>query len=123
MLNVSANCVDRHLATRGDQTAIIWEGDDPNVSKKITYRELHAEVIRCSGVLRGLGVAKGDRVLIYHSVSDKQVVGIAEVSREHYPDPVDNEKGHWVLGAQNGVLWHRVFFDWLEETMPPDEGP
>ena len=45
-INVSANCIDRHLETRGDQTAIIWEGDDPNNSRKISYRELHAEVCR-----------------------------------------------------------------------------
>src|SRR5262245_36525600 len=50
-LNVSANCVDRHVAKRGDQTAIIWEGDDPSESKKITYRELHAEVQKFANVL------------------------------------------------------------------------
>ena len=65
VLNVSANCVDRHLAKRGDQTAIIWEGDDPAKSKHITYRELHAEVCRMANALRELGVKKGDRVTIY----------------------------------------------------------
>ena len=65
MLNVSANCVDRHLAKRADQTAIIWEGDDPSKSKKITYRELHAEVCRMANALKELGVKKGDRVTIY----------------------------------------------------------
>ena len=55
MLNVSANCIDRHLATRGDQTAILWEGDDPGVDKKITYRELHREVCKLANVLKGLG--------------------------------------------------------------------
>ena len=64
-INVSANCIDRHLETRGDQTAIIWEGDDPDNSKKITYRELHAEVCRMANVLKAQGVAKGDRVTIY----------------------------------------------------------
>jgi acetyl-CoA synthetase len=64
-LNVSANCIDRHLATRGDQTAIIWEGDDPNDSKHISYRQLHAEVCRFANVLKARGVAKGDRVTIY----------------------------------------------------------
>ena len=64
-LNVAANCVDRHLAKRGDQVAIIWEGDDPNVSKKITYRELHEEVCRFANVLKAHGVKKGDRVTIY----------------------------------------------------------
>src|SRR5476651_438042 len=65
VLNVSANCIDRHLAKRGDQVAIIWEGDDPAKSKKITYRELHGEVSRMANALKELGVKKGDRVTIY----------------------------------------------------------
>ncbi|MBT9446631.1 MAG: acetate--CoA ligase [Hyphomonadaceae bacterium] len=65
VLNVSANCIDRHLATRGDKVAIIWEGDDPSQSKKITYRELHGEVCRMANVLKRHGVRKGDRVTIY----------------------------------------------------------
>ena len=64
-LNVSTNCVDRHLEKRGDQVAIIWEGDDPTVSKSITYRELHEEVCRFANVLKSRGVKKGDRVTIY----------------------------------------------------------
>ncbi|MDQ2102905.1 acetate--CoA ligase [Azospirillum isscasi] len=64
-LNVSANCIDRHLATRGDQTAIIFEGDDPGVSKHITYKELHEQVCRLANVLKKNGVKKGDRVTIY----------------------------------------------------------
>ena len=64
-LNVSANCIDRHLVMRGDQTAIIWEGDDPNDSKHITYRQLHAEVCKFANVLKSRGVQKGDRVTIY----------------------------------------------------------
>ncbi len=63
--NVAYNCLDRHLATRGDQTAIIWEGDDPDKDRKITYRELHAEVCRFANVLKAHGVKKGDRVTIY----------------------------------------------------------
>jgi acetyl-CoA synthetase len=63
-LNVSVNCLDRHLETRGDQVAIIWEGDDPNVDKKITYRELHAEVCKFANALKARGVKKGDRVSI-----------------------------------------------------------
>jgi acetyl-CoA synthetase len=65
VLNVSANCLDRHLETRGDTVAIIWEGDDPADSRKITYREAHAEVCRMANVLKAHGVAKGDRVTIY----------------------------------------------------------
>ena len=64
-LNVSANCLDRHLAKRGDQTAILFEGDDPSVSQAITYRELHEQVCKFANVLKGLGVNKGDRVTLY----------------------------------------------------------
>jgi acetyl-CoA synthetase len=64
-LNVSANCIDRHLKKRGDQVAIIWEGDDPKESAKITYRQLHAEVCKFANVLKANGVKKGDRVTIY----------------------------------------------------------
>jgi len=64
-LNVCANCVDRHLATRGDQTAILWEGDEPDQSKAITYTELHQEVCRFANVLKSRGVKKGDRVTLY----------------------------------------------------------
>ncbi|MCG7393786.1 acetate--CoA ligase [Microvirga sp. ACRRW] len=63
--NVAYNCVDRHLHTRGDQVAIIWEGDDPSESKKITYRELYAQVNRMANIMRNRGVEKGDRVTIY----------------------------------------------------------
>ncbi len=65
VLNACVNCVDRHLATRGDQTAILWEGDDPGEDKKVTYRELHEQVCRLSNVLKARGVKKGDRVTIY----------------------------------------------------------
>ncbi len=64
-LNASVNCIDRHLKTRGDQVAIIWEGDDPNDDAKITYRELHEQVCRLANVLKDRGVNKGDRVCIY----------------------------------------------------------
>ncbi len=67
-LNVSQNCLDRHLAARGDQAAIIWEGDDPDEQRHITYRELHREVCRFANVLKGRGVKKGDRVTIYLSM-------------------------------------------------------
>ncbi len=65
-LNVAYNCLDRHLGTdRENKTALIWQGDEPNEDKKITYKELHAEVCKFSNVLKGLGVKKGDRVCIY----------------------------------------------------------
>ncbi|MBN8916695.1 acetate--CoA ligase [Xanthobacter sp. YC-JY1] len=63
--NVAYNCVDRHLETRGDQVAIIWEGDSPDESRKITYRELSSEVNKLANILRNRGVEKGDRVTIY----------------------------------------------------------
>ena len=65
VLNASVSCLDRHLATRGDQVAIIWEGDDPNADAKVTYKELHARVCRLTNALRKLGVRKGDRICIY----------------------------------------------------------
>ncbi|MDO9107121.1 MAG: acetate--CoA ligase [Methylovulum sp.] len=64
-LNISVNCVDRHLAARGDQTAIIWEGDDPTRSRKITYQELHTLVCKFANVLKAQGVGKGDHVCVY----------------------------------------------------------
>ncbi|MGJ7474958.1 acetate--CoA ligase [Pseudomonas fulva] len=64
-LNVSYNCIDRHLATRAEQTALLWEGDDPSDTKAISYRELHRQVCRLANVLKSRGVAKGDRVCIY----------------------------------------------------------
>jgi len=64
-LNVSANCIDRHLAERGDQVAILWEGDSPDEERRITYRQLHEEVCRLANVLKANGVRKGDRVTLY----------------------------------------------------------
>jgi acetyl-CoA synthetase len=64
-LNIAHNCIDRHLATRGEQTAIIWEGDDPSESKHISYRELHTAVCELANVLLDQGIRKGDRVCIY----------------------------------------------------------
>ncbi|MEM0929333.1 MAG: acetate--CoA ligase [Pseudomonadota bacterium] len=65
VLNASYQCLDRHLATRGDETALIWEGDDPSVSKQITYREAHEEVCRMANALKARGIKKGDRVVLY----------------------------------------------------------
>ncbi len=64
-LNACVNCVDRHLETRGDQTAIIWEGDEPNIDERITYFQLHEHVCRFANILKQRGVKKGDRVTIY----------------------------------------------------------
>ena len=80
-LNVSANCLDRHLASRGDKTAIIFEGDDPNESRHLTYRELHAEVCKFANTLKNLGVAKGDRVAIYMPMIPEAAVAMLACAR------------------------------------------
>ena len=64
-LNVSHNCLDRHLEARGDQKALIWESDDPKVDRSFTYKQLHSEVSKFANVMKALGVVKGDRVMIY----------------------------------------------------------
>ncbi len=64
-LNVCVNCVDRHLPDRANQTALIWEGDDPSVEKRVTFKELHDEVCRLANALTERGDTKGDRVFIY----------------------------------------------------------
>jgi acetyl-CoA synthetase len=80
-LNVSANCLDRHLAERGDKIAIIFEGDDPNDTRRITYRELHAEVCKFANTLKNLGVAKGDRVAIYLPMIPEAAVAMLACAR------------------------------------------
>jgi len=80
-LNVSYNCLDRHLETRGDQTAIIWEGDDPDVSKAITYKELHEEVCRFANVLKDRGVKKGDCISIYMPMVPEAAVAMLACTR------------------------------------------
>ena len=80
-LNVAANCLDRHLAKRGDKTAILWEGDNPYDSRAITYRQLHEEVCRFANVLEGLGVQKGDRVTIYMPMIPETAVAMLACAR------------------------------------------
>ncbi|MFZ0846266.1 MAG: acetate--CoA ligase [Pseudolabrys sp.] len=80
-LNAAYNCVDRHLAKRGDQTAIIWEGDDPKDDKKITYKQLHAEVCKFANVLKARGVKKGDRVTIYMPMIPEAAISILACAR------------------------------------------
>jgi acetyl-CoA synthetase len=80
-LNASVNCLDRHLATRSDQTAIIWEGDDPGDSKTLTYRELYEEVCRFSNVLKANGAKKGDRVTIYLPMIPEIAVAVLACAR------------------------------------------
>ncbi|MFQ5660830.1 MAG: acetate--CoA ligase [Gammaproteobacteria bacterium] len=80
-LNVSYNCLDRHLESRGDEPAIIWEGDDPDVDKIITYRELHDQVCRFGNVLKQRGVQKGDRVSIYLPMVPEVAVAMLACAR------------------------------------------
>ena len=80
-LNASANCLDRHLEKRGDQTAIIWEGDDPADSKHITYKEMHADVCRFANALKARGIKKGDRVTIYMPMIPEAAVAMLACTR------------------------------------------
>ena len=80
-LNVSANCLDRHLAARGDKTALIWEGDEPGDTRRLTYRELHAEVCRLANALRARGIQRGDRVAIYMGMVPELAVAMLACAR------------------------------------------
>lgn len=80
-LNVAANCLDRHLTKRGDKTAIIWEGDDPKLSERITYRQLYERVCQCANALKSLGVKKGDRVTIYMPMIPEAAVAMLACAR------------------------------------------
>jgi acetyl-CoA synthetase len=80
-LNVSANCLDRHLTKRGDKTAILWESDDPRLSERITYRQLYERVCQCANALKSLGVRKGDRVTIYMPMIPETAVAMLACTR------------------------------------------
>jgi acetyl-CoA synthetase len=80
-LNAAYNCLDRHLDRRGDQTAILWEGDDPREDRRLSYRELHAEVCRFANVLKRYGVKKGDRVCIYMPMIPETAVAMLACAR------------------------------------------
>jgi acetyl-CoA synthetase len=80
-LNVAANCLDRHLAKRGDKIAIIWEADDPRLSERITYRQLYERVCQCANALKSLGVKKGDRVTIYMPMIPEAAVAMLACAR------------------------------------------
>ncbi|KAA9129792.1 acetate--CoA ligase [Marinihelvus fidelis] len=81
VLNACYNCVDRHLETRGDQTAILWEGDDPARDEAITYRQLHSRVSRMANVLKELGVVKGDRVTLYMPMIPEAAIAMLACAR------------------------------------------
>jgi acetyl-CoA synthetase len=81
VLNVTESCIDRHLETRGDKTALLWEGDEPGSVKAITYRELHEQVCRGANALRALGVQKGDRVIIYMGMVPEAAIAMLACAR------------------------------------------
>jgi len=81
VLNASANCLDRHLHTKGDKTAILWEGDTPGDNRRLSYRELHAEVCRLTNGLKRLGVRKGDRVAIYMPMIPEAAIAMLACAR------------------------------------------
>ena len=80
-VNVAHNCLDRHLAERGDKPAILWEGDSPGEERRITFRELHAEVCRFANVLKSKGVEKGDRVCVYMPMVPEAAVAMLACAR------------------------------------------
>ena len=80
-LNASANCLDRHLKTKGDRTAIIWEGDNPNESKHITYKQLYEDVCKFSNVLKKVGAKKGDRITIYMPMIPEATIAMLACTR------------------------------------------
>jgi acetyl-CoA synthetase len=116
-LNVAANCLDRHLETRGDKIAIIWEGDDPEDSRTVTYRELHAQVCKLSNVLKSKGVKKGDRVTIYMPMIIEAAVALLACARigavhsvvfggfspEALRDRIQDSKSRIVITADEGL--------------------
>ncbi len=80
-LNVCFNCIDRHLESKADDVAIIWEGDDPSVDLKITYAELHARVCRFANVLKRIGAKKGDRITIYMPMIPEAAIAMLACAR------------------------------------------
>ena len=121
-LNVSVNCIDRHLKERADQTAIIWEGDDPNDSRYISYRELHEEVCRLANVLKARGVKKGDRVCLYMPMIPEAAFAMLACARigavhtvvfggfspEALRDRIQNAECDVVITADEGVRGGRT---------------
>ncbi|WP_165856956.1 acetate--CoA ligase [Marinobacter sp. JSM 1782161] len=121
-LNAAANCLDRHLETRGDETAIVFEGDDPSVSRNVTYRELHAETCKFANVLKTLGVSKGDVVTIYMPMIVETAVAMLACARigaihsvvfggfspEALAARIQNGNSRFVITADEGVRGGRT---------------
>jgi acetyl-CoA synthetase len=121
-LNVSYNCLDRHLETRGNQVAIIWEGDNPQEDRKITYKELHEQVCRFANALKSLGVKKGDRACIYLPMIPEAAVAMLACARigaihsivfagfspEALRNRIDNAEASVVITADEGLRGGRA---------------
>jgi acetyl-CoA synthetase len=117
ILNVSHNCIDRHLKKRANQTAIIWEGDNPYDDKKITYRELHEQVCRLSNVMKSHGVKKGDRVTIYMPMIPEAAYAMLACARigavhsivfggfspESLAGRIEDAQSHYIITADEGL--------------------
>ena len=115
-LNVSVNCIDRHLKERADQTALIWEGDEPTDDKKITYRDLHDKVSRMGNVLRDRGVKKGDRVCIYMPMIPEAAYAMLACARIGAVHSV-------VFGGFSpGALQNRILDSGCKVVITADEG-
>lgn len=116
-LNVTVSCIDRHLATRGDKTAILWEGDEPGTNRRISYKELHAEVCRLANGLHAMGVQKGDRVIIYMGMVPEAAMAMLACARlgaihsvvfggfsaESVRDRVRDCGAEWVITQDEGL--------------------
>jgi len=117
MLNVAANCIDRHLATKGTQAAIIWEGDEPDQHKTVTYNELHREVSKLANAMKDLGVKKGDRVTIYMPMIVEATYAMLACARigavhsvvfggfspEALANRIEDCESHFVITSDEGV--------------------
>jgi len=116
-LNATVSCLDRHLADRGDKVAILWEGDEPNDVRRITYRELHAEVCRLANGMHAMGVQKGDRVIIYMGMVPEAAMAMLACARlgaihsvvfggfsaESVRDRVRDSAAEWVITQDEGL--------------------
>ncbi len=117
VLNVSHNCIDRHLKKRGNQVAIIWEGDNPYDDKKITYNELHTQVCKLANVMKKHGVKKGDRVTIYLPMIPEAAYAMLACTRigavhsivfggfspESLAGRIEDAKSHFIITADEGL--------------------
>ena len=122
VLNASANCLDRHLAERADQTAIIYEGDDPDVSRHITYRELHQDTCKFANVLKSQGVSKGDIVTVYMPMVPETAIAMLACARigavhsvvfggfspEALATRIADGKSKWVITADQGIRGGKI---------------